>query len=272
MSIAFKGTPSVIYLLSSFLILILNFIFCFSSLLQGENPGCLDCSEHFTSLHMWPVDDRIMPYIVKAGFAHFVKLRWFRLDRALITALIERWRRETHTFHLPFGEMTITLQDVAILLGLHIDGDAVSGTTMIDDWPAVARRLLGQIPPPYVIRGGRIALTWLYQSFTSLQQKASEEVVQQYARAYLLHLLGAPISLMLFEDFDTAGRYAWGSATLAFLFRELKGCQAGAEGVAGCLSLLQLWIWEHLDVGRPHLLENRIEVDGSLGTRYPFVI
>ncbi|KAG9456253.1 hypothetical protein H6P81_000761 [Aristolochia fimbriata] len=252
-----------------------------SAILRGENPGCLDCSEHFTSLHMWPVDDRIMPYIVRAGFAHFVKLRWFRLDRALITALIERWRRETQTFHLPFGEMTITLQDVAVLLGLRVDGDAVSGTTLIDDWPALAHRLLGQLPPPNVIRGGRIALTWLYQKFHKTPAKASEEVAQQYARAYLLHLLGATVLadgtgshvhlmyLLLFEDFDTAGNYAWGSATLAFLYRELsKGCQAGAGGVSGCLSLLQLWAWEHLDIGRPHLLEDRIEIDGPLGTRW----
>ena len=43
-----------------------------------------------------------------------------QLDRSLLTALVDRLRPETHTFHLPCGEMTPTLQDVAYLLGLPI--------------------------------------------------------------------------------------------------------------------------------------------------------
>jgi len=34
----------------------------------------------------------------------------------------ERWQEETNSFHLPVGEMTITLDDVACLLGIPITG------------------------------------------------------------------------------------------------------------------------------------------------------
>jgi hypothetical protein len=47
---------------------------------------------------------------------------------AALAALVDRWRPETHTFHLPAREMTITLEDVAMLFGLRIDGRAVTGT------------------------------------------------------------------------------------------------------------------------------------------------
>ncbi|KAF1897258.1 hypothetical protein Lal_00034961 [Lupinus albus] len=44
----------------------------------------------------------------------------------------KRWRSETHTFHLPIGECTITLEDVAYQLGLPIDGEVVTRATSMD--------------------------------------------------------------------------------------------------------------------------------------------
>ncbi|KAK5776784.1 hypothetical protein PVK06_044748 [Gossypium arboreum] len=39
----------------------------------------------------------------------------------LISALVKRWRPETHTFYLSCGECTVTLEDVAFQLGLPIN-------------------------------------------------------------------------------------------------------------------------------------------------------
>ena len=57
-----------------------------------------------------------------------------KLDRSLLSALVDRWRPETHTFHLPCGEMAPTLQDVAMLLGLPITGDAVGPRVVPSTW------------------------------------------------------------------------------------------------------------------------------------------
>ncbi|KAH1063834.1 hypothetical protein J1N35_028821, partial [Gossypium stocksii] len=45
----------------------------------------------------------------------------------LIFTLVERWHPETHTFHLPYGECTIILEDVVLQLGLPIDGSTIMG-------------------------------------------------------------------------------------------------------------------------------------------------
>ena len=51
------------------------------------------------------------------------------IDHGLIMALVERWRPETHTFHMPHSEVTIILQEV--LFGLPIDGEAIVGSTTL---------------------------------------------------------------------------------------------------------------------------------------------
>ena len=51
------------------------------------------------------------------------------INNHLISALVKRWRLETHTFHFPYRECTVTLEDVTIQLGLHVNGMAVIGLT-----------------------------------------------------------------------------------------------------------------------------------------------
>ena len=69
-----------------------------------------------------------------------------QLDWHLITALVERWRPKTHTFHMPCGECTITLQDVAVQLGLPVDGEPVVGS-LLYDWKVLCEDYLGVRPP-----------------------------------------------------------------------------------------------------------------------------
>ena len=58
----------------------------------------------------------------------------FPVDRALLSALVDRWRPETHTFHLPIGEMAMTLQDVSMFFGLPHEGRAVGARAVGPHW------------------------------------------------------------------------------------------------------------------------------------------
>jgi hypothetical protein len=46
----------------------------------------------------------------------------FGFDYQLVCALLDRWRPETHSFHFPWGEMAVTLEDAALLFGLPCSG------------------------------------------------------------------------------------------------------------------------------------------------------
>ncbi|MED6179631.1 hypothetical protein PIB30_002455 [Stylosanthes scabra] len=51
----------------------------------------------------------IMSYVRDAGFEGPWIMRDFDIDGPLLSSFVKRWRPKTHTFHLLFGEATITL-------------------------------------------------------------------------------------------------------------------------------------------------------------------
>ncbi|MFQ6667581.1 hypothetical protein Gotur_033547, partial [Gossypium turneri] len=77
----------------------------------------------------------------------------------LISAFVERWRSETHTFRLPYRECTITLEDVQLQLGLPMDGPILTRSAQSVDWGAICYDLLGVIPG--IIYKGQIDVGWL---------------------------------------------------------------------------------------------------------------
>jgi hypothetical protein len=46
----------------------------------------------------------------------------FQYDFSLLSALLDHWKPETDTFHFTVGEMTVTLQDTSLLMGLPCEG------------------------------------------------------------------------------------------------------------------------------------------------------
>ncbi|QHN87227.1 uncharacterized protein DS421_16g553210 [Arachis hypogaea] len=220
------------------------------------------------------LDDRYVPYLQMAGLYHLARLndRWFRLDEALVSAFVERWRPETHTFHMPFGECTITLQDVAYQLGLPVDGRYVSGCLSefhiyIDGGrpPWVwFQELLGVIPPPSQVQKYAVNCSWFQETFGECPEDADDDTVRRYVRAYIMMLLGT----QLFADksgnrihirwlpyvarLEELSTYSWGSAALAWLYRCM--CRVANRHVvklAGPLQLLQSWIFWRFPQFRP---------------------
>ena len=85
-------------------------------------PGVLKCRHRSCSLPQGRLDPRITCYITEAGLEGLFKVLELEVDHALITALVECWHSEMHMFHLPHGEMDITLQDIEVMLGVPVNG------------------------------------------------------------------------------------------------------------------------------------------------------
>ncbi|KAK1602514.1 hypothetical protein QYE76_072014 [Lolium multiflorum] len=106
------------------------------------------------------------------------------MNPCAITALVDRWRPETHSFHLPCGEMTVTLQDVSMILALPIKGEPVCRNTASDGWREAMRDLIGNAPTTEKMSAGA-PYSWIQKNFKKCPEGAEDEVVEMYARAYL---------------------------------------------------------------------------------------
>ena len=82
-------------------------------------------------------DVRFEPYFEKVGLLLFV-LQFKRappmINHSALTSLLDRWRPEMHTFHLPCGEMTVTLEDFAMIIALPLNSEPLTGRVEKSNW------------------------------------------------------------------------------------------------------------------------------------------
>ncbi|KAH1198540.1 Protein MAIN-LIKE 1 [Glycine max] len=155
------------------------------------------------------------------GLSPLIECSVVTSDPKLISAFVERWHSETNTFHLPVGELTITLDDVSSLLHLPISGAFPNFHALsVDEAIFLLTELLEvsaeeDRAKTARSRGAYVRLGWARQWIVA-------------ARAYLLHLVGCTlfanksetyvhvVHLEAFRDLGQSGGYAWGVAVLHF--------------------------------------------------------
>ncbi|KAL7200046.1 hypothetical protein ACSBR2_022201 [Camellia fascicularis] len=164
---------------------------------KAKDQPNLKCRRSDLGLWDTALDHRVLRCLLRAGFYGVYQIGHIRLDHHLVTTLVERWRIETRTFHFLVGEATVTLQDVALLFGLLIDGDAVSGKdpgNKFDDLIALCVELLGVAPTQEDFTGSSLKLKWISDHFRELPHDATDETIYHYARAYIMWLIGGGVS------------------------------------------------------------------------------
>ena len=150
--------------------------------------------------------------------------------------------------------MTITLQDVAIILGLRIHGPVVTGMGVFDV-VELCGELLGVTPPTDALRGSSISIWWLCDQLSTLAPEVDEVTLEWSARSFILAPMGSFLLadkkgvhvhlcfLPLLRDLTQTVAYSWGGAILANTYREL--CRASLDrprGISGCITLFQVSI------------------------------
>ncbi|XP_072052202.1 serine/threonine-protein phosphatase 7 long form homolog [Arachis hypogaea] len=213
--------------------------------------------------HLKPPDSYnqiVESHLRETGFYNVSQIGFIPCQSAMINALIERWRPETHTFHFPVGECAVTLEDVAMILGLPTNGLPVTGPTMssFEAMEAECLHQFGVAPRKTECRGSFIKLTW----FRGLRDRIvlnDVEHIQTYVKCHIMLLFGTVIFgdkatsavhwkfLPLLRNFRQIIQFSWGSACLEHLYRSLyRATRVGSKEMDGPLVLLLTWAWIRL--------------------------
>ncbi|XP_052178680.1 protein MAIN-LIKE 1-like [Diospyros lotus] len=98
------------------------------SIWAGEERGVLKCNSHGQRIPDWPLvnQQRIYDIVVRFQLAPLIEATYRFVNPTVVSAFSERWQPETNIFHLPFGEMTLTLDDIATILKIPVSGSPVS--------------------------------------------------------------------------------------------------------------------------------------------------
>jgi hypothetical protein len=192
------------------------------------------------------------------------------VDLYLVSAFAERWHEGTSSFHMPAGEVTVTLDDVSCLrhvsnvgpLPDHEYVDKEEGTKLMVD-------LIGAAPADIEnemvkMKGLHVKHTYLQTHFQTLMghiddyevDENQDEVLrhQNFAlRSYLLLLVDYTIfadtskncvyihHVKNFDDLETVSEIAWGPSALVCLYKGLTACTAPfVSTLVGYMTLLQV--------------------------------
>ncbi|KAF6152152.1 hypothetical protein GIB67_005798, partial [Kingdonia uniflora] len=118
--------------------------------------------------------------VVQAGLGHLGKIAYEYHNGSLVTAFVERWDRETSSFHFNFGEMTILLEDVVKLVRLTVKGKSLPGIGLPKSAMKVFCDLLGLTDEEFIkakstIRAQIIRMQWRQEDFEKEVKKEEKK-------------------------------------------------------------------------------------------------
>ncbi|XP_028059583.1 protein MAIN-LIKE 2-like [Camellia sinensis] len=241
-----------------------------------DEMGPLKCHNYSSKIRSWPWWEQgnnvtFVNIVEMSGLAHLACCTYHFVNKIVVSNLVEKWQPKTNTFHLTLREMTITLDDVANILGLPIVGKSISVCKL-----SKRRTIALVVSTPEIdeqevrhemssVRGNSVRLEWLRAHFHNVVDNDLMQRITCAGRAYLLFLLGCTlfsdktgtrvpvVYLSLLSNLTAVSLHAWGAAALAYLCKQLGyTSKSGMKQIVGYMTLIDGWIYEHFH-DMPHV-------------------
>lgn len=166
------------------------------------------------------------------------------------------------------------------LVILFIAGEAITGISD-DEWSGYVEEYLGidvaydsenpyNTPWRWKYKQGALSFSKYHIRLAHLRScfkgeipdDANDKKVHEWTRAFCMDLFGSIMFpdktmdsvpcmyLQFLRHLDQPWEYNWGSAVLAYLYRELSSaCMSTTNSISGPLLLLQMWSWTRFPIG-----------------------
>ncbi|XP_024006135.1 uncharacterized protein LOC18010448 [Eutrema salsugineum] len=208
----------------------------------------------------------------RAGIFEAIKASTYKIpkNQSLIQALVEKWCPETKSFVFPWGEATITLEDVMVLLGFSVLGSPafapLESSEMRDSVEKLEKVRLEILDK--VTKGGRVSQFQWISSFRGRGDSMEEH--EAFIAMWLSHFVFPPKSrrcisryvLPIAVRLARGERIALAPPVLASIYRDLGQIRAFARDkstqiIKSLFKLVQVWAWERFRNIRPEAREIR---------------
>ncbi|KAL2322612.1 hypothetical protein Fmac_026991 [Flemingia macrophylla] len=191
-------------------------------------------------------------------------------DRNLCYGVAEKWCTETNTFMFPWGEATITLEDVMVLGGYPLVGDPIFIPLQSQEMRQMEQKLNDARQEPWRMKKGKASLS----AWIDLFINSGSEIEHEAFLATWLSMIGfSPKGLVGKFVFPIAihlargNTIALGPAVLASIYKDLTLLKKTIVGLTEKLVLgddlqlevtlqspfylVQIWVWERFESLQP---------------------
>nr|VDC64910.1 unnamed protein product [Brassica rapa] len=196
----------------------------------------------------------------KAGIFEAIKASTFKISKnpSLIQALVEKWCPETKSFVFPWGEATITLEDVMVLLGFSVLGSSVCASVESSEMRGAVKKLEKARTKIMGGKGGQVRQSQWTLRFRDRDDDSLEH--EAFLAMWLSILVFPHMSRRVFPvavRLARGERVALAPAVLASVYRDLGAITGDDESYhpKSLLKLVQVWTWERFKNVRPKAKE-----------------
>lgn len=187
-------------------------------------------------------------------------------DQSLVLEITERWCSETKTFVFPWGEATVTLEDVIVLGGYSVLGDSVLSPAESEELQDVEKNLKEARRRIVATKAKKACQSvWIKTFMNSGKELEHQAFLACWLSRYVFAGVHDTISEHVFPvaiQLARGTRIALAPAVLASIYRDLsllkekivvatnsKSCKDVKDGVLELtlrspFYLVQIWVWE----------------------------